>query len=178
MSDTEPGAGTETGGDGQGQGDAFDASPWQEFAAETGLTPAQIKKRLEHARTWEARAKENKGAADAAKTLEQQLAEMREQMQQREQADAERAGRMAMTQVKALLAERGIKADDAAPLLEHVDPARLLDAGDVDDKAVARLAESLTRVAGRATPDPDQGRRGGAAPADMNSLIRQAAGRH
>jgi hypothetical protein len=178
MSDTtDAGAASETDtatGTTTDSADGFDPAPWRGLAEETGLSPEQVKRRLEHARTWEARAKENKQAATQAQTLEQQVAELQQAMSARDAADAERATKLALTQVKAVLAERGIKAEDAAVLLEHVDPTRLLAGGDVDDKAVAKLAESLSKIAGRPTPDPDQGRTGNSPPASMNDLIRRA----
>ncbi|MEU5853949.1 hypothetical protein ABZ799_01355 [Nocardiopsis dassonvillei] len=183
MSDTEAGSAPETGAEAtdttmpEEQGGGFDATPWQSLAEETGLSPEQIKRRLEHSRTWEQRAKENKQAATQAQTLEQQVSELREAMAQRDLADIDRNSRLAVTQVKALLAEKGVRADDVVPLLEHIDATRLLADGDVDDKAVKKLAESLARAAGRPAPDPDQGRRDGAPPADMNSMLRQMAGR-
>ncbi|MDT0302908.1 hypothetical protein [Streptomonospora wellingtoniae] len=155
----------------------FDATPWQELAEETGLSPTQIRKRLEHARTWEQRAKDNKSAADEKQTLQQQVDELRDQMTQRDLADVERNGKLAMTQVESQLAERGIKPEDAKDLLSQIDPTRLLADGDVDTKAVKKLAESLTKVAGRATPDLDQGQRGGDGPTDMNNWIRRKSGR-
>lgn len=183
MSETEAGSAPETGAEAtdttnsEEQGGGFDATPWQSLAEETGLSPEQIRKRLEHSRTWEQRAKENKGAADVAKTLEQQVAELQQAMAERDLADIDRNSRLAVTQVKALLSEKGVRGDDVAPLLEHIDATRLLADGDVDDKAVKKLAESLARAAGRPAPDPDQGRTSGAPPADMNSMIRGMLGR-
>ena len=183
MSDTEAAGAPETGtGDTDttatgAEAASFDASPWQSLAEETGLSPEQIRKKLEHSRTWEQRAKDNKGAAEAAKTLEQQVADLQQAMAERDLADIDRNSKLALTQVKALLAEKGVRAEDVVPLLEHIDATRLLADGDVDDKAVKRLAESLGRAAGRPAPDPDQGRTSGGMPADMNSMLRHMAGR-
>lgn len=127
-------------------------------------------------RKHEDRAKANAEAAAGAKTVEQQLEELRKQNAERDVADVVRTGRMAMTQVQAQLAENGFTRDDVAGLLELVDPVSLLKDGEPDESAIKKLTESLIKVGGRTTPDPDQGRRGGKAPADMNSLIRRAAG--
>lgn len=127
-------------------------------------------------RKHEDRAKANAEAAAGAKTVEQQLEELRKQNAERDVADVVRTGRMAMTQVQARLAEHGFARADVAGLLELVDPVTLLKDGEPDESAIKKLTESLIKVGGRITPDPDQGRRGGKAPADMNSLIRRAAG--
>lgn len=157
--------------------EGFDAASWQSFAAESGLSLPEVKRRLEHSRTWEKRAKENKSAADTAQTLEQQVTELRENLAKREKADSERNAKLAMSQVKSALAEKGVRIEDVKELLDEIDPAaRLLADGDVDDKAVDRLAASLARAAGRPAPDPDQGRKGGTPPTDMNQLIRRASG--
>jgi uncharacterized membrane protein YqiK len=128
------------------------------------------------ARRHEGRAKENAQAAAKAKTVEDQIAELRSQLAERDVADVERNGRMAMTQVHAALAEAGIKKADAAEFLDLVDPTILLTDGQPDDKAIGKLADSVKKLAGRITPDYDQGRKGGTAPPNMNDLIRRAAG--
>lgn len=144
---------------------------------------ARLKAAEENAAKWQAlsrkhedRAKANADAAAGAKTVEQQLEELRKQNAERDVADVVRTGRMAMTQVQARLAEHGFARADVAGLLELVDPVTLLKDGEPDEAAIKKLTESLIKVGGRITPDPDQGRRGGKAPADMNSLIRRAAG--
>lgn len=159
-----------------GAGNGFDSTAWQALAEETGLTPTQIKTRLGHARTWEQRAKDNKGAAEQLPTLQQQLDQMQKALADRDVRDVERAGRLAMSQVRAGLADAGIKADDVKELLNEFDPTRLLAEGEPDDEAIARFVSSLSRIAGRPTPDRDQGKTGGEVPADMNALIRRAAG--
>ena len=126
------------------------------------------------ARRHEGRAKENAQAAAKAKSVEEQIAELRSQLAERDVADVERNGRLAMTQVHAALAEAGIKKADAAGFLELVDPVTLLTDGQPDDKSISKLAESIKKLAGRVTPDVDQGRKGGSAPPNMNDLIRGA----
>jgi hypothetical protein len=74
------------------------------------------------------------------------------------------------------LAEAGIKRDDVAGLIKRIAPADLLAEGEPNDEAIGELADALVRIAGRATPDPDQGRKGEAKALDMNQLIRRAAG--
>jgi hypothetical protein len=55
-------------------------------------------------------------------------------------------------------------------LFDLIDPVAVLRDGKPDEAAINKLAKSLVRVAGRATPDRDQGRRGGDGPVDMNAL--------
>lgn len=129
------------------------------------------------ARRHEGRAKANADAASKAKTVEEQLAELRQSAAERDARDAERVAAHALDKVRAQLAENGIRHDDVSGLLGLVDTASLVRDGAPDDTAIGRLAESLTRVAGRATPDPDQGRGGGSGPVDMSALIRRAARR-
>lgn len=128
------------------------------------------------ARKHEGRARDNAQAASKSQTLEQQIEALRSDIADRDVRDVERNSRLAMTQVKAQIAEAGIKPKDVADLLELVDPLRLLADGEPDEKAIAKIAASITRTGGRPQPDNDQGRRGGNAPADMNQIIRRAAG--
>ncbi|MGH3881949.1 MAG: hypothetical protein ACRDRC_00915 [Pseudonocardiaceae bacterium] len=128
------------------------------------------------ARKHEGTARQRSDAASKAKTLEEQVAELRSQMAERDVAEVERSGRLALAHVHTKLAEAGIKPGDVAGLLELVDPVQLLIDGQLDDKAIDKLAGSLTKVAARVTPDHDQGRKGGEAPQNMNDLIRRAAG--
>lgn len=128
------------------------------------------------ARKHETRAKQNADAASKTKSVEDQLNDLRKQMADRDVADVQRNGRTAMTQVQARLAEAGFSRADVSGLLELIDPVTLLTDGEPDDSAVDKLAKSLIKVAGKATPDRDQGRRGGSAPINMNQLIRRKAG--
>jgi hypothetical protein len=184
-----PEGGQDTAGAGGGQAAAtatapdtsaaadWNADDWRAFADEVGLSPGEVKKRLGHARTWEDRAKANKGAVEQAQTLQQQLEQLRFDLADRDQRDIERAGRLAMTQVRSALAEAGIKPDDVKDLLDEFDPLRLLKDGEPNDEAIGRIVGALRRTAGRPSADPDQGQRGDGAPQDMNALIRRAAGR-
>lgn len=183
----QQGTTTDTGSSGAGAGtaatattttatDDWGADDWKSFAEESGLSVAELKKKLDHARTWEQRAKDNKGAADQAQTLQQQLDEMKQSLSERDQKDVERAEKLAVTQVRSALSDAGVKADDVKDLLDEINPKRLLKDGEPDDKAIARVVAALRKAAGRPTADQDQGKRGGAAPGDMNALIRRAAG--
>jgi hypothetical protein len=156
--------------------DADTGSDGKNWEAEVARLSKEAEKWRSLARKHEGRAKENADAAAKAKSVEDQIAELRSQLAERDIADVERNGRMAMTQVHAALAEAGIKKADAAGFLELVDPTTLLTDGQPDEKAIGKLAESVKKLAGRVTPDFDQGRKGGNAPPNMNDLIRRAAG--
>lgn len=173
MTDRAGAAGTGTGTTTTTSTDDWDADDWKAFAKEVGLSPAKVKERLGHARTWEQRARENKTGADQAATLQQQVEEMRQQQAERNERDIKRAENLAVSHVRSGLAEAGIKADDVKDLLAEIDPRRLLKDGDPDDKAVARIVRALTRAAGRPTPDHDQGQGGTGAPTSMAGFMQQ-----
>lgn len=147
-----------------------------DYKALAAAAAAETEKWKGLARKHEDRAKANAEAAAGAKTVEQQLEEMRKVIADRDVADVSRSGRMAMTTVQAQLAGQGFSPDDVAGLLEQIDPVRLLKDGEPDDGAIKKLVESLIKVGGRTTPDRDQGQRGGNGPLDMNALIRRRAG--
>jgi len=147
---------------------------WKALAEQAQADAAKWKAQ---SRKHEDRARTNAEAATKAKTVEQQLDDLRKAMAERDVADVARAGRLALTQVHARLAEAGLARGDVDGLLELVDPMSLLADGEPDDKAIDKLAKSLSRIAGRTTPDRDQGRgRGSGGPVDMNTLIRRQAG--
>lgn len=154
-------------------GDGTDDTDWKALA-EKAKDDADKWKSL--ARRHEDRAKANADAATKAQTVEEQLEQLRKDMALRDLADVTRSGRLAVSQVHARLAEAGLSRQDVDGLLDLVDPTTLLTDGEPDDKAIGRLVKSLTRVAGRTTPDRDQGRTGGTPPSDMNTMIRRAAG--
>lgn len=174
---------TDAGGAATGTGaaststDDWGAAEWKALADEVGMSPAEIKRKLGHARTWEKRATDNVEAAKQLPTLQQQLDEMKQTLAERDVRDVERAGKLAVTQVRSALSDAGIKADDVAELLDEIEPSRLLKDGEPDQKAITRVVGALRKAAGRPTPDHDQGKRGGTTPNDMNSLFRQMAGR-
>ncbi|GEL19353.1 hypothetical protein [Pseudonocardia asaccharolytica] len=161
------------GGAAPGKPDTGGEPDWQ---AKVAAAEREVEKWKSLARKHEGNAKANADAASKAKTVEQQLEELRAQLAERDEQDLVRNGRLAKAQVRTKLAEAGIRGDAAAGLLDLVDAAALLRDGEPDDKAIAKFADSLTKLTGQAVPDPDQGRRGGEAPADMNNLIRRAAG--
>ena len=177
QSTTTTDAGKGTGGAGTATAtattDDWGAADWKALADEVGMTPAEVKKKLGHARTWEKRATDNVEAAKQLPTLQQQLDQLKQEMSERDVRDVERSGRMAMTQVRSALAESGVRVDDVKDLLAEIDPARLLKDGEPNDEAINRVVGALCRTAGRPTADPDQGRGSTSSPSDMNTLFRQ-----
>jgi hypothetical protein len=53
----------------------FDPEAWQAFAEQVGAPPQDVARKLEHARTWERRAKDNADAAQRLPEVEQALGE-------------------------------------------------------------------------------------------------------
>jgi hypothetical protein len=147
-----------------------------DWKAEAEKRIAEVDKWKNLARRHEDRAKQNAQAASKTKSVEQQLEELRGQLGERDKREQERNGRLALSQLNTRLAEAGIKRDDVAGLVKRISPVDLLADGEPNDEAIGELADTLIKIAGRATPDPDQGRKGGKAPLDMNQLIRRAAG--
>jgi hypothetical protein len=163
--------------------EASDTGEQTDWKALAEKAQAEIEQWKALARKHEDRAKRNfeaaakvKEAESKAKSVEEQLSELRKAMTDRDVADMQRNGRLAVAQVQAKLAEAGLSANDMTGLFDLIDPVALLKDGEPDEAAINKLAKSLVRVAGRTTPDRDQGRRGGDGPVDMNALIRRAVG--
>ena len=117
-----------------------------------------------------------KARENAAKPLQQQLDDLRKDLADRDAKDVVKAGRLALSSVKTLLAEQGIKADDVKDILGKFDPVSLLKDGEPDEAEIAKFARGLARVAGRPTPDPDQGENGsGSSPRTMGDVMRDMA---
>jgi hypothetical protein len=113
---------------------------------------------------------------NATKPLQNQLDELRKSLSDRDSKDVERNGKLALAAVHTLLAEAGINKSDVADVLEPFDPKRLLKDGEPDDKAIEKFARGLSKVAGRITPDLDQGQGGsGDSPQTMGDVMRQMA---
>lgn len=156
-----------------GSSDTGDQTDWK---AEAAKAAADVEKWRTLARKHETRAKDNADAASKAKTIEERLAAAEKALTDRDVADVERNARLALAQVRTQVANAGFKPDEVSGLFDALDPMRLLTDGEPDAKAIDQLAKSITKAAGRATPDRDQGRKGGDGPVDMNTLIRRAAG--
>lgn len=170
------GSGTETDGTAQRQGqqgsgtgtapdtstsDDWSADEWRAFAREIGLSPAQLRQRLEHGKDWEKRAKANVEGARKASTLEQQLEELRREQADRDLRDLQRATRSATTELRAELVGMGLSDADARDAIELIDKDQLIKDGEPDEKAISTVAKRLAKVSGRVTPDRDQGQGGG-----------------
>lgn len=135
------------------------------------------------ARKWEARAKENSGAAKAAEKA--RLAAMSEQdraieeakQSARTEAATTYGKRLARTEFDALAGRRNPDFDTASAL-EFVDLGKFLgEDGEPDAKAIKAAVERLVPAAVAGTPSFDGGSRTTTvAKGDMNTLIRKAAG--
>lgn len=159
---TAPGTPTDSATTSTATGEAMQAL--QAAVADLGLTPEQIKGRLEASRKWEDRAKSN---ADAAKRLaEVERSAMDEQ--QRAIADAVEATRAeVLAQVGATLVDAEVRAAAAALTAagRPVDADALLEGDtlnraaflDADGKAdAAKVASWLDKVAPKADAEPQQ----------------------
>lgn len=175
-----------TGSTGSGTGStppSWDAADeWRGLAEELGLTPAQVKERLGHARTWEQRAKDNRQAATQAQTLAEQVEAMRKESADRDQRDLERSMRSARTELIAALVDSdgpGLSRVDAVAAIEDIDTGRLLKDGEPDETKIASVAARLAKVAGRPVPDRDQGAGNGTenGPVNMSSWLRAQGSR-
>lgn len=133
------------------------------------------------ARKWEARAKENSGAAKAAeKARMDAMSESERAVEEAKQAARAEAAtaygkRLARTEFDALAGRRNPDFDTASAL-EYVDLGKFVgDDGEPDTKAIKAAVERLVPLAGTRTTY-DGGPRTTAKAGDMNSVIRKAAG--
>lgn len=201
MSDTtstggDAGQGTNTdggaqnqGGDGKNQqqsgdrgssGQGGQSGSGAQGASDKTFTQAElddiVAKRIARERQKYADYDDLKAAADASKPLGDQVSKLQKDLAARDAKDAERNGKLALSTVHALLAEQGIRKDDVKDVLDRFDPKSLLKDGEPDDDAITTFARGLARVAGRTTPDPDQGQGGsGSSPQTMGDFMRQMA---
>lgn len=163
-----------------------DETSAEEATAETTETDvtdwkAEAEKYKALSRKNEERAKAN---AQAAKELERhRAAAMTEQ--EKAVAEAKTAGateaarvaapRLVKAELRAAAADAGLPKEALAGFLEYADLSRFVgDDGEIDDKAITA---AIKKLGGGKPADFDGGARTTAAkPADMNSLIRHAAG--
>lgn len=136
------------------------------------------------ARKWEARAKENSGAAKAAEKArldamsESERAIEEAKQSARAEAATEFGKRLARTEFDALAGRRN-KDFDTAQALEYVDLTKFLDEnGEPDTKAIKAAVDRLVPAPIDGPPSFDGGPRTPApAPQGMSQIIRKAAGR-
>jgi hypothetical protein len=163
-----------------------DESSAEETTAET--TETGVKDWKAEAEKWQSLARKNeeraKGNANAAKELEKvraaAMSETEKAVAEAKTAGAAEAARVAAprlvkAELRAAAADAGLPRDSLAGFLEYADLSRFVgDDGEVDDKAISA---AIKKLGGGKTADFDGGARTTAAkPADMNSLIRHAAG--
>lgn len=165
-----------------------DASTSTEDGSSTSTSTSSAEPTAEELRAelekWKNQARKNEDKAKANAAAAKDLEKLREQtMSEQEKAVAEaeargrKAGveRLAAAELKAALVGR---VEDPAAIVEDLNLGKFItEDGEVDDKAVAKLAEKYgtpkpgtTRVpTGARTTPPEAG--------DMNALLRSAAGR-
>jgi len=135
------------------------------------------------ARKWEARAKENSGAAKAAEEArldamtESERAVEEAKQSARAEAATEYGKRLARTEFDAAAGRRNPDFDTASAL-EFVDLSRFLDEnGEPDSKAIKAAVERLVPTGDTGPAGFDGGARSTSKTPDFNQVLRQAAGR-
>lgn len=146
---------------------------------------AEIEKWKALAQKHEKRAKENADKAKGYDELKQSQMTEQEKAVEAAKAEAraeairEAAPRLVFAEFRAAAAGR-LTAEQVAELIEDLDMTKYLtDSGEVDTERVTKKVDALAPAAQARQPFPDlgQGRRGGSTKtADMNSVIRRAAG--
>lgn len=143
------------------KGSAATASPWDALGDFD-----EVKKRLEFARTWEKRAKENSDAAKKLTALEES-----QKTEQQKLADRLAAAETELT-VHRLREVRAQAAREAG-----LDPEMAQFLTETEPDAALTQAKVLAKKLQPAKPDLRQGPRSTAkAPEDMNAWLRRAAG--
>ncbi|HEX5119845.1 MAG TPA: DUF4355 domain-containing protein [Pseudonocardiaceae bacterium] len=142
-------------------GKAETASPWDDLGSYE-----DVKKRLEFARTWEKRAKDNASAAKKLADIEEAAKTETQKLQDRLTAAETELGQHRVREIRAKAArDAGLDADMAEFLT-----------ADEPEAAIAQ-AKSLAKRVQPPKPDLRQGARQNAkAPDDMNAWLRKAAG--
>jgi len=174
-------AATESTESAQAQGD--EQSGQQEATPTVEQLQAQIEELTQHSRKWEARAKENSGAAKAAEKArldamtESERAIEEAKQSARAEAATEYGKRLARTEFDAAAGRRNPDFDTASAL-EFVDLSRFLDEnGEPDPKAIKAAVERLVPTGDTGPAGFDGGARSTSKTPDFNQVLRQAAGR-
>lgn len=141
------------------------------------LTPEQLKAEVDK---WKAMARKHEGSAKSNADAAKRLADLEESQKTEQQKLEDRA----------IKAEKELAAQTLSSTRLHVALTKQLPAelavrlqGDTEEEMAAdadKLLELMKPAGGATRPDLGQGARGGGSPAgagDMNTLIRQAAGR-
>ncbi|GAA2566255.1 hypothetical protein GCM10010435_44290 [Winogradskya consettensis] len=164
------------------------AEEQEQAGTETETTETDVKDWKAEAEKWQVLARKNedraKSNAGAAKELEKvRAAAMSEQ--ERAVAEAKTAGqteasraaapRLVRAELRAEAVEAGLAKEALDGFLEYADLSKFVgDDGEPDSKAIAAAVKRLG--GGKATNFDGGPRTTAAKPADMNALIRQAAG--
>lgn len=148
---------TEAGADTAPTSTEQDSEPQpDEEAPDTGEESESMDWKAE-ADKWKALARKHEAHAKKAdKAHSDELDQLREQATTQETAATEARHALASERLHTKLARAGVSEDDAAALIEHIDPARLTEDGQPSAKAIDAVAASLSRSASRGV-DEDQG---------------------
>lgn len=144
--------------------DGFDAAAWQQFATDVGLSPQDAKRRLDFARTWEQRAKDNHDAAQRVPDLERNLTEVTARAETAEG----RATELEAENLRYRIAlEKGLPADLIDRLKGDSEDELKADA----DKLLALVAPADGGTPRVPRPDPTQGGNGGVPALNSDKLL-------
>lgn len=122
-----------------------------------------------------ARKAERKGGKAEQDRANAEVTELRETVANHESDAVEAAGNLAAERLHTKLARAGVSEQDAAALLEHIDPLRLLADGAPSGEAIESVASSLSRSLGRSGVDDDQGKRSETSAFSADDWIRRKA---
>lgn len=169
---------------------AGDGASLEDVIADLGITPDQLKGRLEASKKWEQRAKANvphedhekvKAELDAFKQANESASdkavrEARESAASEARADIERQTVQAMARMA--LRTRGVKDEDVESFVTETNlSAFVSDDGQVDDeRLLARVDRYAGTAGGQKWPGTGQDRRGGAAKESGSDLYERLHG--
>lgn len=186
----QPGEQPATEGSEEPPAKGFDATQWAALFGQED--PAEVARQLKHARQWEKRAKDNKGAADelarikdAEKTETERLAD-RLAAAERER-DEERQGRARLMAAAAHNLPTSLIDRIGGSTDEEIDESAAALAAELDRLVTARTAAATPTAAAEPEPRPAPRRPvesltpgakpASAEPEDMDAVIRRMAGR-
>lgn len=171
---TSEGAGTPAEGGKPSNAESGTASEEQKF------TQADVEKligdRLARERKKYADYPELKAQASKAKTAEDRIADLEQANTTAREERAQEQAFSARIQLQLRLTEAGVKYEDVSDVLDQLDLSLLMKDGKPNGDAIEKFSKSLAKFATGVTPDPDQGRKGGTGPLNMNDFIRHKAG--
>lgn len=168
----------------------FDATQWAALFGQQD--PAEVKKQLDHARTWEKRAKDNKAAADKLNEIEESQKTEQQRLTDRlaaaeRERDEERRGRARLMAAAAHNLPTSLIDRIGGTTEEEIDESAQALAAELERLVAARTAGAAPAAAPEPEPRPAPRRPvesltpgakpASAEPEDMDAVIRRMAGR-